>query len=965
MKSATTAFDDRYKALNSEQKKAVDTIEGPVMVIAGPGTGKTTILTLRIANILRRTDTPPGGILAITYTDAGVKAMRDKLVSTIGDRAYDVRIHTFHGFAASMIAEYPDRFLHLSGLRQMSDVDQEVLIRDILTDNRYAALRPLGRPDAYLSSIIRSIDEAKRDALTPDMVRDHARTEIVRINDDPASISSRGATKGSLKADARLLIEKCERTLLLADIYAEYEAKKRTEKLMDFNDLIIELLVALRADELFLRLLQERFLYILVDEHQDTNDAQNYVIALIAEFFDTPNIFIVGDEKQAIYRFQGASVDNFLLFSKRYPAMKVIALSTNYRSHQTILDAGFSLIEHNYSPDEHRELRVELVSGAPEVPRPIDIVIGDNVAASEQYLIDEIRRIGRDEPTATVAIITRRNRDLERVLKVMEGASLPVSSERTIDIFTHPVGVLFFDLIEYLADPVRIDALGKTMASGLWGLSITDAAQLSRALKSGTLTDLDARIPALPRIRASLLSDSPIGSLVYACRESGFAALCAQHPAYVSVWRGIMALSESLARERDVVEPRDLLRRLLAYRTSSESKSVKVSVGAPDLPVRALTAHGSKGLEFDYVFIPYATEEAWVGRARGSSFVLPQKHVSSGSDIRDTRRLFYVALTRAKKHVTVLYGLEESDGTPLSPLRFISQIRTDRVSTVALPRVESDAIYTASRMIDTERQSSIIHLAQHVITTSGLSVTALNHYLADPKTFLYESILKLPQAPSVSAEKGRAMHAAMRSVWQTARGSTSEHIESVITEGITSYLASSLLGREDKERVRAELLEDVSSVARALAPHFSETGSVSVERWIETSLSVPYEGTPVDVPLHGQLDVIIETDDEVKVFDYKTRGSMSLAEIRGETKNSDGRYVRQLIFYVMLISANSHWKRKRISASLVFLSPDASGRCPIITIPVTQDDIDRVQGEIATLIRYVWSGDIGRDHSSI
>src|SRR5579872_4547054 len=145
-------FKRRYKSLNTEQKKAVDTIDGPVMVVAGPGTGKTTILTLRIAQILLKTDTPPNGILALTYSNAGAHAIREKLREVIGDRAHEVYIHTFHSFASAMIAEYPDHFLHIKDSRLMSDVETESLIRTIITDPAFAPLRPLGRIDAYISA---------------------------------------------------------------------------------------------------------------------------------------------------------------------------------------------------------------------------------------------------------------------------------------------------------------------------------------------------------------------------------------------------------------------------------------------------------------------------------------------------------------------------------------------------------------------------------------------------------------------------------------------------------------------------------------------------------------------------------------------------------------------------------------------------------------------------------------------
>ncbi len=284
------------------------------MVIAGPGTGKTTVLTLRIANILKNTDTPPSGILAITYTESGVRSMRMKLREIIGTLADEVHIHTFHGFASWVINEYGEYFIHLDKAEQMSDIDRENLIREILQDEKFRSLRPSARPDHYIQKIIKTIDEAKKEAKGPKEVRDLAKEEMERIKNDEGNISTRGKSKGKLKADAEIKIEKCERTIVFSDVYGEYEKRKKEKEFIDFYDLLVELLSAMEINELLLRSLQERFLYILVDEHQDTNDIQNLILEKISDFFDEPNIFIVGDEKQAIYRFQGASVENFLKF---------------------------------------------------------------------------------------------------------------------------------------------------------------------------------------------------------------------------------------------------------------------------------------------------------------------------------------------------------------------------------------------------------------------------------------------------------------------------------------------------------------------------------------------------------------------------------------------------------------------------------------------------------------------------
>ncbi|MEI6346204.1 MAG: ATP-dependent helicase, partial [bacterium] len=613
-------FRTKYKNLNPAQKKAVDTIEGPVMVIAGPGTGKTTILTLRIANILRLTDTPASGILAITFTDAGVKAMRIKLREVIGARADEVRIYTFHSFASAVIAEFPEHFVHIARAQQMTDIEAQELVRGILKDKKYKMIRPLGEPDHYVSGILTSISNAKREALTPEMVRDFAKSEAERIAADPDSLSTRGATKGQLKADARKQVEKAEKTLLLADVYEAYEEKKRgngsgstndravggatAARKIDFDDLIFELLQAIRTDELLHSLIQEKYLYLLVDEHQDTNDSQNAIIRAIADFFDSPNLFVVGDEKQAVYRFQGASVQNFLQFQNAWKNMQVISLEENYRSHQHILDSSFSLIENNYADGEHPLLRVKLRAGksgegADEKPRPIEVVTAGNSAAADMALVALLKEfIAKSAKNAesssekTAAIIVRRNRDVERLATLCEANGVYAASERGINIFLHPIGALFFDLIHFLHDPSQTESLAVTLASGLWGVEFARAAELIRLAKSGkgasaTLThggkgtEVLAALPIVATVREEMTQRGGLAFLVYATEQSGLLPVIAKSPANTEVWRGIVALATELAgRDRAYADdPRRLIEALLSYRATAETRSVKILSG--------------------------------------------------------------------------------------------------------------------------------------------------------------------------------------------------------------------------------------------------------------------------------------------------------------------------------------------------------------------------------------------------
>lgn len=941
-------FKEEYARLNAKQKEAVDTIEGPVMVIAGPGTGKTTILTLRIANILLKTDTPPSGILALTFTEAGAKNMRAKLREVIGETALQVPIHTFHGFAASVIAEFSDHFPHLARCKQLTEVESETLLRDILQDKKFWKLRPLGDPDFYISKIIAAVSDAKQEAWMPEMLRSFAKEEIERIKSDPAALSTRGKTKGELKGESLRRIEKCERTLLLAEVYEKLEERKREERKIDFDDLIFELLKGLEKDELLLRTLQERYLYILVDEHQDTNDSQNMIVRRLADFFENPNLFVVGDEKQAIYRFQGASVENFLSFQKTWGAMKLIALRDNYRSHQHILDASFKMIENNYKEDELAPLRLKLIAGGKGKPAPLELIAAPDRESEEAWLVGKIKEITAKDKEGSIAIILRKNSDVAKIFSLLEENGVPASAERGANIFSHPAGSLFFSLLEFLADPSNFECLAETLALGLWRLPFEKQVSLVRLARSGNLKEIKEEIPAIEKLQKMLLESSTLEYLYLAADLSGFADLAARNPVSIEVWRGILALSQELAAGSGIENPRELIKKLLDYKKSAERRVIKINTGSLSAQTVIMTAHSSKGLEFDYVFLPFADEETWLRRSYGSFFVLP-KEKESDDDLRDERRLFYVALTRAKKHVALSFSA--------TPLRFIDELNQDLVSRFEIPKAERPKAERSFDKLKERRHREKIEYAKRVVSESGLSVTALNHFLECPRKFFYQSILKLPEAPTASSEKGTTMHEAMAAIWRSAeRKSGAKEITKIIVSTVQNYFKSSLLPLFQKEEAQEELMESAPKVAECLADHFKEEGSLLAESWFEAPFVAKLKNEPIEVRLHGRLDAVLEEERKVSIFDYKTREALSVNAIKGETKDSDGNYFRQLVFYKILLAENSRYRGKSIEPALVFIKPDRAGRCPIIALPIEPADIEKVKSEISSLIESVWSG---------
>lgn len=950
----STLFETQYKRLTKAQKDAVNTIEGPVMVIAGPGTGKTTVLTLRIANILKTTDTPASGILALTFTEAGVKAMRLKLRALIGSRADEVRIHTFHGFASSVINEHREHFIHLARSVQMNDLETEIIIRNILEDIRFRTLRPLGDPDFYIRSIISTISNAKKEALTPEMVAEYARVEMKAINADEESYSTRGATKGQLKGESLKRIEKCEKTILFADIYTEYEARKKAEKKYDFDDLIFEFLHTLKTDELLLQIVQESFLYVLLDEHQDTNDAQNAIVKIIVDFFDTPNLFVVGDEKQAIYRFQGASVENFVRFQTLWNSMKIISLADNFRSHQNILDASFKMIENNYEAGQYEHLRVKLNSGSKLPAKPLLRIDAGNTEALEECLVKNIQDILAGDKEDTVALIVRKNTDVVRLMALCERSGIPAKAERGVDVFSHPIGIIFFDLIEYLATPSRTDLLAKTVASGLWDIDFSTMTKLVKELRGGITDSVEALIPKLKELLTGIDEETPLPYLLGVANTSGLMQKIVKDPLSSEVWRTIMALAFDIAKRTLIQSPRVLIEELLVYKKGAEEKKIKLALGIEGARVEVMTAHSSKGLEYDYVFLPYLTEESWSSGRGGSSFVLPYGK-DADDQIKDTRRLLYVAITRARKHVTMLHSRIEGAGRELTPLRFIDELETDLIETITLPA--SNTIQGADGLAGTHSQASkITEFTKTALIEKGLSVTALNNFLTCPSLFLYNSILKLPQAPNVNSEKGTIMHLAFDRVWNSSDRGEKEIIKT-IEETVSEQVALSLLSPNDKKFLKEELVTDAPAVASALLPHFATTLTPKTETWVDRLIPVKDSGESFDLKIHGKLDALLESADGVQVFDYKTKRGMSEKAIRGETSSEDGNYFRQLVFYRLLLEGDRRYKNKSIETSLVFIRPDDKGRCPIVTLPITEEDKEKVLSEVQSLVDSVWSGE--------
>lgn len=970
-KGDQVAFNAAYKALNAAQREAVDTIDGPVMVIAGPGTGKTQILTLRIANILLKTDMQPGNILALTFTESGAKAMRERLRTYIGAAAYQVPIYTFHGFAAKLIGEYPDAYHRVIGGRPISDLEKITLIETILSGGEIKKLRPMGNPEYYVPHIMRIIGQLKQEYITPDAflkIIEQQEQELEGIE----KIHEKGAHKGKVRGEYTKKEEAITKNRELLFVYRRYEALLSEQRFFDFEDMIVETVKALEEDEDILRDLQETYQYILADEHQDVNGSQNKILELLASFHDTPNIFAVGDEKQAIYRFQGASLENFLYFTEQFPGTKVISLTENYRSGQPILDVAHSLVEVEDGP--LKELRVPLKAAAvksAEVTRREF----SHQAVEDTWLVESIQaHIKQGTKRSEIAVIVRTNREVEAVATMLRKSGITVTASADGDILRHPITQAVQGLINAVITDKSTVALFEVLHGAYWGIDTNDLLKVLSAqsysqslwqivtseeiLKSIGVENIDSVTnvaTVLEEARKREVHEAPHRVLEYVLQESGFLKHLMEYDPFegTRVIRRLYDEIESMVSKDGVGSLREI----------SSAFATRMSYGLPlTAPyivtdtdsVEVMTAHKSKGLEFEVVYIPHVNDSVWSGLSKKKYFDIPLSSHTPGMEhlfIEDERRLLYVAMTRAKQTLYVSCADTNAAGKELIPARLLEEIEASLLS--VCDTAKENATFNPVELLQHSATPAAIDgaLLLQLLRERGFSATSLNNYLKSPWDYFFRNVLRIPETQAVHMQFGTAMHAVLEYV--TAHHTKQGTIPSDTDIKIKLEAALNKLPVNTIEYTR--LLEKGFEALMVYIPHMIKTLPKTTKEEFKLSVHLP-----TDIPelpeliLTGNLDRIDIGDDgyALRVVDYKTGKPKSRNVIEGNTKDSDGGYKRQLVFYALLLSLHGDERYMTKTGTLSFVEPE-KGVVREETFTISTEEVEALRQTIITAAKEI------------
>ena len=976
-------FESAYLKLNPEQKKAVDAIEGPVLVLAGPGTGKTQMLVTRIGKILLETQINPANILCLTFTESAATQMKNRLVELIGRDAYYVRIQTFHSFCNEVIAENPEKFLQISDMEPLDDLERVEVVNICLEKlPPQSHLKPIAAPDLYVKDIISDLSDLKREGiLISQYAQVIAETEKFitesktifenffvipwqkRTKEDCLSFSlslskteetsklkeytlsvidnflnsnselklPRGNPYTLLKDQVKKFfdqtVERLPKQKELIGAYEAYQHELATRKRYDYEDMILYVLEKFRTDDALLAKYQENFQYILVDEYQDTNSAQNEIVKILGSFFDNPNIFCVGDDDQSIYRFQGASLENILEFEKKYGhTAKTVVLTKNYRSSQLILDAATGLIKNNqqratnYLKNVSNDLRAQNEKGNEK----ISVCALESERSENYFLAKEIEKIIKSgvEPKE-IAVLFRKNSDCLDLVDLFLRLDIPFKLQAGKNILEEVLIKQLLDLLTFVSDYKREDRLFFILESDYLDFSDIDVNCLVRfaydnrkdafaVLKSRE--DLESagvkETEKFVKFSEQLLKwqkDSYNKTLEEffdkIIRESGFLSYVLNSPKkleYLNKLNTLFDLIKTLNRKDHRLNLQKFLERIdLLYQNNLPV--VEQVLETEKNSVNLMTAHKAKGREFSYVFIIRALDKHWGNTRDNNKLKLPfgllELEDSPEDNDEDERRLFYVAMTRAKEKIYITYSKGDDQEKAKVPTIYLSEIDKKFLEFEDVSKVEEESlarlqtIFLEPVRVEEKRSEAEKEWILGLIANYKMSVTDLNTFLRCPRQFYYQNLIKVPAVKSFSQSLGTAVHRVLRN-WSLALSYGEKYNRERLQRDFERALEREILSEGELSRANGEGKEYLSDYFENYKDYFSPS---SLVEYNFSSHGVNVSG----VPITGMLDKVEILDHKTKiarVIDFKTGNP--------DSKNKDlkegGDYYRQIVFYKLL-----------------------------------------------------------------
>ena len=921
-----SAVKNTSKKLNSDQVQAIKHGRGPLLIIAGAGTGKTTVITERIKYLIEKGLAKTEEILALTFTEKGANEMEERIDVALPLGYGDMWVSTFHSFCDRILRESSIEIGLSSNYKLMTAAQSIDLIKKNLFDFNLDYFRPLGNPNKFIEGLLQHFSRLQDECVTPDDYLKYAK---------------------NYKNDEELEVKKVNE---LSKSYKFYTELKLKNNVLDFGDLIVYVIKLFKDRPNVLKKYQEKFKYILVDEFQDTNFAQNELVVLLAG--KEQNITVVADDDQAIYRFRGAAVSNVIQFRNTFPNTKVIVLSKNYRSNQEILDKSYELIQHN-NPDrlevvENINKKLKSLSDSKtykvkQIHTKSSQDEASEVASEILHLIDDSK--GKYS-YSDIAVLVRANNHAESFIREFERQGIPHQFLGPSKLFEKEEIVDLISYLKVLYNPEDSISFYRLLSSEILDISSLELVKISSTAKKNSLSIFEViaennnekivKILTLIDKHLKVINKETAGQILYdyinevgiyqKIIEDGEEAKAKNIAKFFEKIKSFEEENKN-AGVTSVVDYIDLLTEV------GESPSVTDGDWQENNAVNILTVHSSKGLEFPVVFLVNLVGERFPSRERHEQIPIPEeliKEVLPKGDfhLQEERRLFYVGMTRAKERLYLTSSDFYGDGKrikKISPFVLEALGETTRENKKVDRNIKIE-YKNNNRDIAVEKKETKIKI-------DYLSVSQIETFKTCPMHYKLKYIYKLATPPSASISFGVSIHNTLKDFYQDITDSKKSDILSIYKKNWIEE------GYQNKKH-KTEFFKKGEQYLLGFLDNGYEPKTSTIA--LEQKFNIKIDNT---LKIGGTIDRIDDLGKgRYEIIDYKTGANIpSQKEVDKDM---------QLSFYALALTNLYKVEPEDIKLSLYYLDTQEK-----ITTRRTGEDLENLKKEILEIREEIENSD--------
>ena len=958
------------KLPNQEQQDAIDYLSGPSLIIAGAGTGKTFVLTEKIKKLVLEKHVSPENILALTFTEKAAFEMEERVDQALPYGFFQTWIMTFHAFADTLLREYGMHIGLSPSYQVLSEAEAVIFFRNHLNQFKINYFYSTGNPVGFIDNVLAHFSRLKDENISPREYQAYAEALVKKARTDEGR-------------------EEADKTHELSQMYGQYQDLKLKNNYLDFSDIIYYLVKLLKNRKSILKELSGRFQYALVDEFQDTNIVQYDLIKLLFPPAKNTQLTLIGDDNQSIYKFRGASVSNIINFREDYKAAKIFVLNQNYRSYQEILDSAYRLIKFNDPDTLEARLKInkQLIASKGRDNAEPELLHGVDGDEEAELIVDKIKDLSHKHQYRLndFAVLVRANEHAKPILQALERHNLPYQ-------FLGPALLYFKNevrdliaLLKFLNDSqdsaslyrvlsIPIFRVGKQQLVYLLSFgkrisrSLIEVLELLQEHYGGiNSSELERVRPFIPYLKAAdrdnflKIINLLIELLQKSAKESALQIL------YTFLDKsGYLKLLTKIESERDEERLSNVTRffnRLkkmngdygeVTVREALDNINLSLELGdtpraedmsfEKDNAVNILTAHSAKGLEFPVVFLANLVVDRFPTRLRSEKLPIPEalikERLPEGNyHLQEERRLFYVAVTRARDRLFYTFADIYSGGKrqrKVSPFVYeaVGKEKVAELFAQDQPRQKQLSIFNVLKTENTTKPKGKRSLA-----LEKASYTQIETYERCGKQYEYRYLIRVPEPESSALSFGSSVHRALELFYKDLKDKKKVKLGTLLDHFRKNFIPLGYLNKRLQER-------SFEAGLKILEGYFNRYFDPKTQVYaVEKNFLLKLKSVKKLYKIGGKIDRIDKIDNHYEIIDYKTGK---------KPKDSQLKKSLQLGIYALAAMDKNLLNLKPEQITLTFHYLDKGEE---FSVKASDRDLEKVKEQVIEALDKMASGD--------